>query len=120
MQQAVVSFYEKLAPNATYEDALDRFYEEIGEVDEAIAELSTVCSPTCECPSARAMREHLAKELADVVFTAFGVAIKANINLDQAFEIVAADNLMKVRTESGKVSKPEGYITPSLAPAVGL
>ena len=115
----VDEFYRKLAPNATYEDAVGVFLEEMAEAKEAALDVFGVCSPLCQCPDATEARAHLAKELADLLFTARGIARMAGIDLDDAFEIVATDNLTnKVLVESGKVRKKPNYFPPDLTYAL--
>ena len=115
-QAQMLEFYENLAPNATLDDACYAYYEEADELDDALFEyrhtLTEPCAGNCACGTDA--REHLAKELADVVFTLYGLAIKAGIDLDEALGIVCDDNLKKIRTEDGKVSKREGYVAPSM------
>ena len=119
VKELVDRFYRELAPNATYDDSMAVFIEEVAEAREAALDVPRVCSPLCQCDDAREVRGHLAKELGDLVFTAYGLALMAGIDLDEAAYIVANDNLKnKVRAEAGKVQRRGGYRPPSLWPAL--
>ena len=54
------------------------------------------------------------KELADVLYVAYGYALSRGWNLTRAFEAVHASNMTKEWTESGKVQKGAGYVPPDL------
>jgi predicted HAD superfamily Cof-like phosphohydrolase len=64
--------------------------------------------------------EDVAKELADLVYVAYGTAIALGINLDEALRRVHESNLTKlvdgeaVRREDGKVLKGENYVAPDM------
>lgn len=117
-QDDVAEFYRvKRGSTPILEEASDYFIEECSE---AYRELTARGEWSDEVLSIYEVdREKLAKELADVLFTAYGVAIAAGIDLDVAFEIVARDNMEnKVKTEDGKVQKREGYTPPNMEPAL--
>lgn len=114
-QEAVLEFYmAKRGGVADFHEAYRYLDEEVTEMWEEMDD--EVFSPL---DLSQVNREKLAKEMADVLFTLYGVAISAGIDLDKAFDIVARDNLEnKVRTESGKVGKREGYTPPSMEGAL--
>lgn len=66
-----------------------------------------------------------AKELADLVYVAYGAAVTLGIDLDHAVRLVHAANMSKlvdgkpVMREDGKVLKGPNYAAPDMAPAVG-
>lgn len=71
------------------------------------------------------IREQLARELADVVYIAYGTAHAFAIDLDVALAEVHRAAMSKldpatmVVRDDGKVLKPEGFVAPSMRAAVG-
>lgn len=66
-------------------------------------------------------REHIARELADVVYVAYGTAHAAAIDLDAALREVHRANMAKVhgpRRADGKLLKPPGFVPPNMAEAI--
>jgi predicted HAD superfamily Cof-like phosphohydrolase len=69
-------------------------------------------------------RKHLARELADVVYVAYGTAHAFDIDLDVALlEIHRAamsklDPATMVVRDDGKVMKPEGFVPPDMTEAI--
>lgn len=70
-------------------------------------------------------RAHIARELADVVFVAYGTADAFGIDLDTAFGEVVRANMSKVDgpglpilREDGKVMKPDGFVPPDMKDAI--
>lgn len=104
-QQQVVDFYRAKAPgpaNAIFRMGL--LLEELAELHQAL-----------KCGS----EEEIAKEMADVMYTLYGLAEAMGIDLDVAFEIVHASNMSKPRASNGaKVPKGSGYIPPDLSRAM--
>lgn len=80
--------------------------EEAREVAEAVEDLRNGITD--------AKRAHLAKELADRMFTGYGVAEVLGINLDRAFALVCASNMTKEPTDDGKIQKGPGYVAPDM------
>lgn len=81
--------------------------EEFNEVEEAMREGDV---------------EHVAKELADLVYVAYGAALEWGIDLDAVLAVVHESNMAKVRDGAGlrmradgKVAKPEGWREPDVA-----
>jgi NTP pyrophosphatase (non-canonical NTP hydrolase) len=69
--------------------------------------------------------ERVAKELADLVYVAYGTALSFGIDLDRALALVHASNMSKlgpdgkpVLREDGKVLKGPGYFEPDMRSAV--
>lgn len=68
-------------------------------------------------------RQAIARELADVVYVAYGTAHAFAIDLDAALREVHRANMEKavhgLRREDGKVIKPPGFRPPDMTEAVG-
>lgn len=69
--------------------------------------------------------EHVAKELADLVYVAYGTAVSLGINLDEALRRVHDSNMSKRSPdgtisyrEDGKVLKPPTYRPPDMSGTV--
>ena len=117
-QGLVAQFYrEKRGSVPSVEEATDYFFEEVTEVDNCLFGNEYSWQPSY-IEFEDLDRGHLAKELADVLFTAYGVAIAAGIDLDKAFELVAESNMTKERTPEGKVRKGESYRDPDMREAL--
>ncbi len=68
------------------------------------------------------LREHLVKELCDVLYVTYGYGASFGIDLDKAFALVHASNMSKVgedgipiRREDGKILKGPNYWEPDLS-----
>lgn len=68
-----------------------------------------------------------ADALADIVYTAYGAALEAGINLNEVLEAVHRSNMTKVWPDgevhyhpNGKVAKPEGWQPPNIKEVLGL
>ena len=68
-----------------------------------------------------------ADALADIVYTAYGAALEAGINLNEVLEEVHRSNMDKVWPDgevhyhpNGKVAKPEGWQPPNIKEVLGL
>lgn len=68
--------------------------EEIIELDEALDEANPRMTVVTRSP--RENQEHLARELADVVWTAYGFAAAKGIDLDIALAAIGAANMAKL------------------------
>lgn len=113
---AVEEFYRtKRGSLPTLEEAWAYFLEEVAETGECLFD-DDCCGEVRD--DHEIDREHLAKELGDAKFTLEGLAIAANIDLDEAFRLVVASNMTKERTPEGKVRKSESYIAPNMASAL--
>jgi predicted HAD superfamily Cof-like phosphohydrolase len=66
--------------------------------------------------------EHIAREMADVLYIVWGTALVYGIDLDVAFREVhrAAMDKMRagLRREDGKILKPPGFVPPDMTAAV--
>lgn len=110
-QDRVLAFYkEKRGSGPSFTEAVDYDHQESAEAEEA--------KEWAEYKYTSKTRAHLAKELADRMFTGYGVAIAAGIDLDKAFDLVCASNMTKERTPEGKVRKGESYIEPDMGGAL--
>lgn len=73
-------------------------------------------------PSHDGIRKAIARELADVVYVAYGSALIAGIDLDAALAEVHRANMHKVRAgirrEDGKIVKPPDFVPPDLTEAI--
>lgn len=67
-------------------------------------------------------RAKIARELADVIYVAYGTALAFDINLDRALREVHRAAMDKMdaglRREDGKILKPPGFVPPSMASAL--
>lgn len=100
-QGMVAAFYgAKLGRLPTPYEARERLVEEIRELDEALA-LDIAPEVTL-------------KELADVLYTAYGYACAMGWNLHGAFERVHVSNMTKAHATTGKVPKGAAYVPPDL------
>ena len=73
-------------------------------------------------PTHDGIRKAIARELADVVYVAYGTALIAGIDLDAAIAEVHRANMQKVREghrrEDGKIVKPPNFQPPDLTEAI--
>jgi NTP pyrophosphatase (non-canonical NTP hydrolase) len=81
-------------------EAYNMLREEIDELTDALDSTSTLAA--------------ILKELADVIYVAYGYALARGWNLHEAFERVHESNMTKEPTESGKIAKGSGYVPPEL------
>ena len=95
--------------------------EERKEADEALDNLLESVEAGASKEVLQDNMEHLAKELADLVYVTYGTAERLGIDLDAAFETVHASNMSKIGGEhrpDGKLLKPDDYIVPDMEPSV--
>lgn len=75
-----------------------------------------------QCESDPVLKGAVARELADVVYVAYGTALVAGIDLDAALREVHRANMHKAREghrrEDGKVMKPPGFRPPDMSVAI--
>lgn len=110
-QDRVRQFYEeKTGGLPEFGAAADFDWEESCEVEDAVSAYELNDSPN--------LIGHIAKELADRMFTGYGLALSLGIDLDKAFEFVYESNMTKERTELGKVRKGAGYQEPDMRRAL--
>lgn len=74
------------------------------------------------CRGAVYDREQIARELADVVYVAYGTAHVFGIDLDVAIAEVHRAAMQKVeanmKRDDGKIVKPPGFVPPSMGAAI--
>lgn len=94
--------------------------EEAFEVDEALGDMHWQWKFGGE--DLTKYRQHVAKELADLLYVVYGTAVCLGIDLDKVFDEVHKSNLSKldndglpVRREDGKVTKGPNYKAPDLS-----
>lgn len=91
--------------------------EEFDEVHEAVTDLYAAETPEQQ----RVAREHLLKELCDLVYVTIGAASNFGMSFDEAFRRVHESNMSKLGTDGkpirradGKVVKGPNYVEPNL------
>lgn len=128
-QNDVHTFHATFAPEQYQDIHADRTKRRIAliteEFEETIAALKEVDNNWHTLdgwPEYKASKEHLAKELADLLYVVYGTADEFKIPLAQVFETVHNSNMSKVwddgtvhRNEYGKVLKPPTYSPPDLS-----
>jgi predicted HAD superfamily Cof-like phosphohydrolase len=128
-QNDVRIFHVTFSPEQYQDIHADRTKRRIAliteEFEETIEALKTVDSnwhTLDEWDNYKKSKEHLAKELADLLYVVYGTADEFQIPLDKVFEAVHNSNMSKVwddgevhRNELGKVLKPPTYSPPDLS-----
>ncbi len=115
ISKLVAAFYdgyrEKTGHSVGVDTADRMFSEEEGELDLA---LDNYLDRPCD-----ERRIEVARELADVIFTAHGLALALSIDLDEASRLVGEANLRKLDGgrigRFGKLEKPAGWEAPDLS-----
>lgn len=95
--------------------------EEGAELSVALRELDMVLKSRRSDTRRWAAEKQVARELADVVYVAYGTAHALGINLDVALAEVHRANMTKAngpRRADGKVLKPPGFTPPNMTKAV--
>ena len=102
--------------------------EEAEEVREAIENLIVYHSVVPKGKSPKAEQyylEHIAKELADLLYVTYGAAYALGIDIDRAFELVHQSNMSKLGEDGkpivrrdGKVLKGPNYFEPDLSETI--
>lgn len=126
IEEALREFHQKMdglpgspgTPGSPYERKRLRFSlmrEEFEEVNEALFGGSPQENDEA--------REHLAKELADLVYVVVGTAVAYDIPFDAVFQAVHDSNMSKLSEgaafrEDGKLLKGDAYIAPDLKEAM--
>ena len=104
-QGSVVAFYHaKLGRLPTPAEARERLLEELAELSLALSTYGPVGQ---------------LKELADVLYTAYGYALARGWNLTEAFRLVHESNMTKEPTTAGKIQKGIAYVPPDLSACIG-
>jgi predicted HAD superfamily Cof-like phosphohydrolase len=91
-------------------------YLRMGLIEEEFEEVMEVMQELVYYPEDTDAREHLAKELADLLYVVYGTADLLDIPLETVFRAVHESNLTKIgpdgkviRREDGKILKPDTY-----------
>lgn len=136
VQQAVSDFHKKfghpvrdeltIIPRDEAEQAFGFIEEELHETSDALYAVTD----TFECGEPGCCTEdvysyapdliEVADGLADVVWTAYGMALRFGIDLDAVLREVAASNMTKEANGMGKIKKGKDYRPPNVALALGL
>lgn len=135
IQQAVSDFHKKyghpvrseltIIPEEEARQAFDFIEEELWETYDAMFILEDLeCGePGCCSGIGREYSPDLieiADGLGDVVWTAYGMALRFGIDLDAVLREIAASNMTKTANGMGKIKKGEDYVPPRIALALGL
>lgn len=136
VQQAVSDFHKKFGhpvrdeltviPAAEAVQAFDFIEEELCETWDALhseSDLFNCGEEGCcsgECPRYAPDLVEVADGLADVVWTAYGMALRFGIDLDAVLREVAASNMTKEANGMGKIKKGADYRPPNVALVLGL
>jgi predicted HAD superfamily Cof-like phosphohydrolase len=96
--------------------------EEFNEVIDALMDVKRDIAFPGSVHTAADNMEHLAKELADLLYVVYGAAEELHIDLETAFSIVHQSNMDKLwpdgqvhYNEFGKVIKPPTYSPPDMS-----
>lgn len=136
VQQAVADFHNKfghpvrdeltMIPEEEAKQAYEFIEEEVWEVHEALycnEEPYSCGEPGC-CDSYiseyRPDLVEVADGLGDVVWTAYGMALRFGIDLDAVLREIAASNMTKEANGMGKIKKGADYRPPNIARVLGL
>ena len=136
VQQAVSDFHKKfghpvrdeltIIPRDEADQAFGFIEEELYETLDALYpedELRSCGEPGCCDIVERSYGPDIievADGLADVVWTAYGMALRFGIDLDAVLREVAASNMTKEANGMGKIKKGKDYRPPNVALALGL
>lgn len=136
VQQAVSDFHKKfghpvrdeltIIPQAEADMAFGFIEEELSETWEALYadRVDMECGePGCcsgEYPMYGPDLIEVADGLGDVVWTAYGLALRMGIDLDAVLREIAASNMTKEPNGQGKIKKGPGYVPPRIAFALEL
>lgn len=135
VQQAVSDFHKKyghpvreeltIITEEEAQQAFDFIEEELVETHEALfREEEWECGEPGCCTGSDFVYDPdliaLADGLGDVVWTAYGLALRFGIDLDAVLREIAASNMTKEANGMGKIKKGEDYIPPRIAFALGL
>jgi hypothetical protein len=101
--------------------------EELYELydDGLYANGETVCTPEeCTCTGVNGYNPNvveIADALGDIVFTAYGMAVRHGIDLDLVLKEICESNMTKTPNGQGKIKKTEGvYVPPNISRALAL
>jgi predicted HAD superfamily Cof-like phosphohydrolase len=131
IQQAVIDFHNKYGhpvrdvPQTITEAEAVQAYDFIAEeVDELWSDglfPSTSCGePGCCTADYEPSVIEIADALGDVVFTAYGMAVRHGIDLDRVLAAICESNMTKEANGLGKIKKGADYQPPRIRLALGL
>lgn len=136
VQQAVSDFHKKFGHPVREEltvisqeeadQAFGFIEEELGETWEALyseTEVYECGEPGCcteDSPIYSPDLIEVADGLGDVVWTAYGLALRFGIDLDAVLREIASSNMTKEANGMGKIKKGADYRPPNVARALGL
>jgi predicted HAD superfamily Cof-like phosphohydrolase len=135
IQQSVIDFHNKFGhpvrdtpQTITAEEAglaFDFIEEEVMELWDKGLYPTEACEVGEEC--VRDITDHyapniveIADALGDIVFTAYGKAIRHGIDLDRVLAAICESNMTKTPNGMGKIKKGDDYVPPRIAEALGL
>ena len=136
IQQNVIEFHRKFGhpvrdvPQVIGEKEAELAY---GFIEEELYELNEALRPDagCDCGNLdcdaemRGYNEYnpilteVADALGDIVFTAYGMAVRHGIDLDAVLREICASNMSKTANGQNKIPKGEDYFPPNIARALG-
>jgi predicted HAD superfamily Cof-like phosphohydrolase len=105
--------------------ALEFIHEEVWELQEALihSEFVECGEPAC-CSEYRETYDpdliEVADALGDIVFVAYGMALRFGIDLDRVLAAIVESNMTKEPNGQGKIKKGEDYVPPKIAEALGF
>lgn len=110
---------------ASVSDLLSEFHEAVSHPETDLLWLRRTLHDEEHAELVEALDEgdlrHIARELADVVYVAYGTAHAYGIDLDAALREVHRANMQKAngpRRADGKAMKPAGFVPPDMTEAV--
>lgn len=133
IQQAVIDFHNKFGhpvrdtpqtiSKTETRQAFDFIEEELNELYEAAGLMDGCGIPGCCSPEDDEGEANLietADALGDIVFTAYGMAIRHGIDLDRVLAAIVESNMTKEPNGLGKIKKGEAYVPPKIAEALAV
>jgi predicted HAD superfamily Cof-like phosphohydrolase len=127
IQQSVIDFHKKFEhpvrdtpQTITVEEARQAFSfieEELYELEDALA--YDGCGMGC-CEPREPNLIEIADALGDIVFTAYGMAVRHGIDLDRVLAAICESNMTKESNGMGKIKKGEDYVPPKIAEALAV
>lgn len=129
IQQSVIDFHKKFGhPVRDTPQTIDanEARQAYGFIDEELGELWDAmeyegCTPTCgECTPKSADLIEIADALGDIVFTAYGMAVRHGIDLDLVLKEICESNMTKTPNGMGKIKKGDDYVAPNIARALSM
>ena len=129
IQQAVIDFHLKFGhpvryiPQTISKEEADQAFSFI---DEELQELEAAmefegCGYRRDCCTPRpADLVEIADALGDIVFTAYGMAVRHGIDLDLVLKEICESNMTKTPNGMGKIKKGDDYVAPNIARALSM